>query len=1204
MTIFRSFQNFLAFNMTLVVILPLAVFGFATHQYLYVQKLEEVQSEQAFQLSELQNAMSDFISEAVHDLRTVVYNLGGHADLRNVGMLQVTPTDRQPIFNSIFLLDKNLRVRQIVSHDEYEGFSGNYINFDCSGMEIFSGRRNSEDVIFSEVHVSPFDGHATVSLAIPSGAGYVLGNLSLEYIYNVINRWGRVTHSEFSLLDRNGVLIAHTDPDLIGQRISYRNHPEVIRGLQGESGVWEHTHPDRNALEGIQIVPKTKWLVWSSTDLDAAMQAENVVRSSILIFLLISFGIALVLAGYTWTRLARPIRQFTGRIKDIADRGYGSKEPLRSFSEFERLSAAMDQMARAIEFREQHLLKTAEGTKFLPEINSVCQLAASLKEATQADSVRIVVRDEQSGQLCQYNEREAVAVILENDLFDQLAGIAEEGEAVFLASALGDDARIGESFLPECSGTCMMMFSSVSGKIRGVVGVGFQKEIDQKFMVENSVRIFGFRVLVELERDLNIGALEASEKRLRNVIQSLPMGMLLVEKQSNGNLFLSDANAAAEIVFEEDVRAAFGADIQTLLPGLMQGDFPALLEGVLQGNELWEPKRIRFPAGQADKVLEILLFSVGENQVACMALDASERYMREQEALSRQRTDHFVAGLSRELNDIVYGSGALEEYCNKVMMGLGQLLEIDGCFLLKPKLAAAEEQLECRACWYRVDYRNAVLPGDIYPYAQMNWLRTELDENSLLVVEDIEQLPPGAEVEKKRWQGQGLKSVLFIRLPMLSSSHALVGIESIETVRKWNEKDIDLFSRTSELLLRALEREAFTLDLQKSENEYRQLNEEFQTILTGISDHLILWTRDREMVWSNLVEPTPGESRSNFFCHCALLDDKGDQCDDCPIEKCFATGEFQSHLLKTDEKQWGIKVFPVHDGNHQVHRVITMTSDVTERNLMRAAAERTSRLTSLGQIAAGVAHEINNPNALVLMNASVLKDVFTSIMPMLEREYEQFGDFSVGKMKYSRMRQNLPKMVSDIETAAGKIRSIVNDLRGYVTRGELITEEGVDLNLVITEAVSMLGSSNKEAKNRIKMELAEDLPGIKGSARRLEQVVINLVSNALYALEEREGQIFIKTSFDRQSDSIDMVVKDQGEGIAEDHLGQIADPFFTTRRNVGGTGLGLSVCTDIIREHGGEILFDSKLNKGTTVTVRLPIRRTQKLDSANQKPII
>ena len=148
--------------------------------------------------------------------------------------------------------------------------------------------------------------------------------------------------------------------------------------------------------------------------------------------------------------------------------------------------------------------------------------------------------------------------------------------------------------------------------------------------------------------------------------------------------------------------------------------------------------------------------------------------------------------------------------------------------------------------------------------------------------------------------------------------------------------------------------------------------------------------------------------------------------------------------------------------------------------------------------------------------------------------------------------------------------------------------ETVDFNAVVQASVRLVDSSIRSSTNRFEADYSPSLPPILGNAQRIEQVVVNLILNACQALPDMERGIFLTTFYDQAAGAVVLKLVDEGLGIAPEHIPHLTDPFFTTRRESGGTGLGLSVSATIVKEHNGSLTFESAPGTGTTVTLTLP----------------
>ncbi|NJC87877.1 MAG: PAS domain S-box protein [Desulfuromonas sp.] len=263
--------------------------------------------------------------------------------------------------------------------------------------------------------------------------------------------------------------------------------------------------------------------------------------------------------------------------------------------------------------------------------------------------------------------------------------------------------------------------------------------------------------------------------------------------------------------------------------------------------------------------------------------------------------------------------------------------------------------------------------------------------------------------------------------------------------------------------------------------------------------------------------------------------------------------------------------------------------DITEKVRLREQAAQASRLASLGELAAGVAHEINNPNATILLNAAVLKDLAEGMLRLLDDLWKERGELDLGRIPYARLRTEIPRLQAEVLEASGRIRRIVEDLREFARSDPPELLQTVDVNAVVQAAVRLTGNAVKKATDHFTADYCVDLPPIRGHAQRLEQVVINLLMNAAQALSDRQRGLFVKTAMTEAENAICLTVRDEGVGIPATHLPHVTDPFFTTRREQGGTGLGLSVSARIIKEHGGRLEIDSPPGAGTEMRVILPL---------------
>jgi len=276
-------------------------------------------------------------------------------------------------------------------------------------------------------------------------------------------------------------------------------------------------------------------------------------------------------------------------------------------------------------------------------------------------------------------------------------------------------------------------------------------------------------------------------------------------------------------------------------------------------------------------------------------------------------------------------------------------------------------------------------------------------------------------------------------------------------------------------------------------------------------------------------------------------------------------------------------------------RTADLTREIAERRhaeeelrLNQQQLVQADKLAALGVLVSGVAHEINNPTGLILLDVPILKRAHADTARILQEYYAEQGDFTIGGLPYSEMREEIPRILDEMQEGAQRIKRIVNDLKDFARRDDLADKTDLDLNSVVRTALRLVDPTIRKATGHLQVDYGDGLPPVRGNGQRIEQVVVNLVLNACQALPDPERRISVTTRYNQSTSSVLLIVRDEGVGIAAEHLSRLTDPFFTTKRESGGTGLGLSVSDGIIKDHGGRLAFDSTPGTGTTVTLALP----------------
>lgn len=345
-----------------------------------------------------------------------------------------------------------------------------------------------------------------------------------------------------------------------------------------------------------------------------------------------------------------------------------------------------------------------------------------------------------------------------------------------------------------------------------------------------------------------------------------------------------------------------------------------------------------------------------------------------------------------------------------------------------------------------------------------------------------------------------------------------------------------------------------------------QSKELLQSVFDGITDLVILLDKDYRIKMVNKgyleqyeVNPEDVLGEPCYMVHAGLTS----PCPHCDLDRVLKEKLPVSAENHCDRgKIHLVHYYPVFDENGDIQSIIRYSRDITRQKKVEQKIQYTEKLVAMGQLAAGVAHEINNPLGIMLCYVDLLK--------------RQLSDFPQGL-----------KDLHTIEKQTLNCKRIVTDLLQFA-RGEESVKKAVDLNQVVNEVAGIFSHQFKKQKVWLHLDLDSELVDIRLDANKFRQVIVNLLMNALQAMAG-PGHVRIATRYDYDRKTVAITVSDDGPGMPVEIQNRIFDPFFSTKKTGESTGLGLSVSYGIIQEHGGDITVNAEPGKGSEFVIVLPV---------------
>jgi len=278
--------------------------------------------------------------------------------------------------------------------------------------------------------------------------------------------------------------------------------------------------------------------------------------------------------------------------------------------------------------------------------------------------------------------------------------------------------------------------------------------------------------------------------------------------------------------------------------------------------------------------------------------------------------------------------------------------------------------------------------------------------------------------------------------------------------------------------------------------------------------------------------------------------------------------------------------------------------DITEERRIRQEGElrlqqmiQSHKLTALGEVVTGVAHEINNPVSFIANNIPLLEEMWSTVEPILASNGASHMEWGDRGISYVEVCENMKEMIEEFKIGSNRIKRVIAGLKEFARADETAPMKAVQISEVINGVLIIVGAQVRKTVSRLDLYIDQNLPPIQGHFQKIEQVIANLLINAHQSIPvERKGTIIMTARHLKNHKAILIEIEDNGIGMDKEVLDHIFEPFFTTRRDMEGTGLGLSISYGLVKEHKGLIGVLSRPGVGSRFSIYLPLNGDKLLD--------